>query len=48
MYSGKIAVLPGEGGIRSNNEKLFYKNLTDNKTQNNNGTPNINEIKEFW
>jgi hypothetical protein len=27
---------------------LFYKNLTDNKTQTNNGTPNINEIKEFW
>jgi hypothetical protein len=26
----------------------FYKNLTDNKTQTNNGTPNINEIKEFW
>jgi hypothetical protein len=28
--------------------KLFYKNLTDNKTQSNNGTPNINQIKEFW
>jgi hypothetical protein len=27
---------------------LFYKNLADNKTQNNNGIPNINEIKEFW
>jgi hypothetical protein len=27
---------------------LFYKNLGDNKTQNNNGIPNINEIKEFW
>jgi hypothetical protein len=27
---------------------LFYKNLADNKTQNNNGLPNINEIKEFW
>jgi hypothetical protein len=27
---------------------LFYKKLTDNKTQTNNGTPNINEIKEFW
>jgi hypothetical protein len=27
---------------------LFYKNLTDNTTQTNNGTPNINEIKEFW
>jgi hypothetical protein len=34
--------------IFRNNEKLFYKNLTDNKTQTNNGTPNINEIKEFW
>jgi hypothetical protein len=32
----------------TNNEKLFYKNLIDNKTQTNNGTPNINEIKEFW
>jgi hypothetical protein len=27
---------------------LFYKNLTDNKTQTNNGTPNINKITEFW
>jgi hypothetical protein len=27
---------------------LFYKNLADNTTQNNNGLPNINEIKEFW
>jgi hypothetical protein len=31
--------------IFRNNEKLFYKNLTDNKTQNNNGIPNINKIK---
>jgi hypothetical protein len=30
------------------NNELFYKNLADNKTQNNNGIPNINEIKEFW
>jgi hypothetical protein len=26
------------------NNELFYKNLADNKTQNNNGIPNINEI----
>jgi hypothetical protein len=37
-----------ENKLFRNNEKLFYKNLTDNKTQTNNGTPNINEIKEFW
>jgi hypothetical protein len=37
-----------ENKLFKNNEKLFYKNLTDNKTQTNNGTPNINEIKEFW
>jgi hypothetical protein len=36
-----------ENKLFRNNEKLFYKNLTDNKTQTNNGTPNINEIKEF-
>jgi hypothetical protein len=32
----------------NNNRNDNYKNLTDNKTQNNNGLPNINEIKEFW
>jgi hypothetical protein len=37
-----------ENKLFRNNEKLFYKNLADNKTQTNNGTPNINEIKEFW
>jgi hypothetical protein len=37
-----------ENKLFRNNEKLFYKNLADNKTQNNNGIPNINEIKEFW
>jgi hypothetical protein len=37
-----------ENKLFRNNEKLFYKNLTDNKTKTNNGTPNINEIKEFW
>jgi hypothetical protein len=37
-----------ENKLFRNNEKLFYKNLADNKTQNNNGLPNINEIKEFW
>jgi hypothetical protein len=37
-----------ENKLFINNEKLFYKNLADNKTQNNNGIPNINEIKEFW
>jgi hypothetical protein len=37
-----------ENKLFRNNEKLFYKNLTHNKTQTNNGTPNINEIKEFW
>jgi hypothetical protein len=31
-----------------NNEKFFYKHLTNNKIQINNGIPNINEIKEFW
>jgi hypothetical protein len=37
-----------ENKLFRNNEKLFYKNIADNKTQNNNGIPNINEIKEFW
>jgi hypothetical protein len=37
-----------ENQLFRNNEKLFYKNLADNKTPNNNGIPNINEIKEFW
>jgi hypothetical protein len=37
-----------ENKLFRNNEKLFYKNLADNKNQNNNGLPNINEIKEFW
>jgi hypothetical protein len=37
-----------ENKLFRNNEKLFYKNLADNKTQINNGLPNINEIKEFW
>jgi hypothetical protein len=33
-----------ENKLFRNNEK-FYKNLADNKTQNNNGIPNRNEIK---
>jgi hypothetical protein len=37
-----------ENKLFRNNEKLLYKNLADNKTQNNNGIPNVNEIKELW
>jgi hypothetical protein len=37
-----------EKKIFRNNEKFFYKNVTDNKIQTNNGIPNINAIKEFW
>jgi hypothetical protein len=34
--------------IQCKQRYIHYKNLADNKTQNNNGLPNINEIKEFW
>jgi HSP90 family molecular chaperone len=32
----------------SGNISVPWYIIYDNKTQNNNGTPNINEIKEFW
>jgi hypothetical protein len=46
MYSGKIAVPPGGGGIRRINNGNLKTNYLE--IMRNNGIPNINEIKEFW